>query len=205
MMDYLIIVTISYLLGSIPFGLLLTKFFLKKDIRNIGSGNIGATNVLRSGNKLIGYSTLFLDILKAILPVIYVKYNYPDFFIYISSLSVFLGHVFPIWLKFKGGKGVATYLGILFALSYGLSVLFIFTWIVVSLIFKYSSLSSMFSSLTVLVVTLFRENAVKAIDPNFVFAANIKLILFIFFILILFTHKKNVHNLINRSEQKIKL
>ena len=83
----------------------------------------------------------------------------------------FLGHIFPIWLKFKGGKGVATYLGILFALSYGLSVLFIFTWVVVSLIFKYSSLSSMFSSLTVLVVTLFRENAVKAIDSNFVFAS----------------------------------
>ena len=117
----------------------------------------------------------------------------------------FLGHIFPIWLKFKGGKGVATYLGILFALSYGLSVLFIFTWIVVSLIFKYSSLSSMFSSLTVLIVTLFRENAVKAIDPNFVFANDIKLILFIFFILIIFTHKKNISNLINRTEQKIKL
>ena len=115
-MDYLIIIVISYLLGSIPFGLLLTKLFLKKDIRNIGSGNIGATNVLRSGNKLVGYSTLLLDILKAILPVIYVKFNYPDF-IYISSLSVFLGHVFPIWLKFNGGKGVATYVGILFSIN----------------------------------------------------------------------------------------
>ena len=102
-MDYLIIITISYLLGSVPFGLLLTKFFLNKDIRNIGSGNIGATNVLRSGNKLIGYTTLLLDILKAVLPVIYIKFNHPDF-IYISALSVFLGHVFPIWLNFKGGK-----------------------------------------------------------------------------------------------------
>ena len=87
-MDYLIFIVISYLLGSIPFGLLLTKLFLKKDIRNIGSGNIGATNVLRSGNKLIGYITLLLDIFKAIIPVLFIKFNYPDF-VYISALSVF--------------------------------------------------------------------------------------------------------------------
>jgi len=113
-MDYLIIAAISYLLGSIPFGLLLANLFLKKDIREIGSGNIGATNALRAGNKFIGYTTLLLDIFKAVLPVLYVKLNYPDF-VYISSLSVFLGHVFPLWLKFKGGKGVATYVGILFS------------------------------------------------------------------------------------------
>ena len=82
-MDYLIIIIISYLLGSIPFGLLLTKFFLNKDIRNIGSGNIGATNVLRSGNRLIGYTTLILDILKAIVPVVYIKFNHADFIIYL--------------------------------------------------------------------------------------------------------------------------
>ena len=115
-MEYLLVILISYLLGSIPFGFILTKIFLKKDIRNIGSGNIGATNALRTGNKLIGYLTLTLDILKAILPVIFIKYNHPDF-VYISALSVFLGHLFPIWLKFKGGKGVATYVGILFSLS----------------------------------------------------------------------------------------
>ena len=129
---------------------------------------------------------------------------FPEY-LQLSALMAFVGHVFPVWLKFRGGKGVATYLGILFALSYGLSALFIFTWIVVSLIFKYSSISSMFSSLTVLVVTLFRENAIKAIDPNFVFAANIKLILFIFLILIVFTHRKNISNLKNGTEQKIKL
>ena len=139
-MDYIIIILISYIFGSIPFGLLLTKIFLKKDIRKIGSGNIGATNVFRSGNKFIGYLTLLLDIFKAVLPLIYIKFNYTDF-IYISALSIFLGHIFPIWIKFKGGKGVATFLGILFALSYGLSVLFVFTWIVVTLIFKYSEFS----------------------------------------------------------------
>ena len=116
-MEFLIIPLGSYLLGSIPFGFILTKIFLKKDIRDIGSGNIGATNVLRSGKKSIGYSTLILDITKAVLPVIYVKLNYPDY-IFVASLSAFLGHVFPVWLKFKGGKGVATYIGILFSINF---------------------------------------------------------------------------------------
>ena len=203
-MDIIIVILFSYLSGSIPFGLILTKIFGDQDIRNIGSGNIGATNVLRTGNKFLAALTLVLDILKGYIPVIIAQQYFPGL-IQLSCLLAFLGHVFPIWLKFKGGKGVATYLGILFALSYGLSGLFIFTWVVVSLIFKYSSLSSMFSSFTVLVVTLFRENAVKAIDPNSIFAADIKLILFIFFILIIFTHRKNISNLINGAEQKIKL
>ena len=101
-MEYLIVGIAAYLMGSIPFGLILTKIFLRKDIRDIGSGNIGATNVLRTGSKLIGYLTLVLDITKAIIPVIYVKINFPEL-IYIASLCAFLGHVFPIWLKFKGG------------------------------------------------------------------------------------------------------
>ena len=102
-MEILLISVISYFIGSIPFGFVLTKFFLKKDIRNIGSGNIGATNVLRTGNKTLGYTTLFLDIIKAVIPVVYLKLNYTDY-IFIGSLCIFLGHVFPIWLKFKGGK-----------------------------------------------------------------------------------------------------
>ena len=203
-MEIILVVFFSYLSGSIPFGLILTKFFGNQDVRKIGSGNIGATNVLRTGNRYLAATTLLLDILKGYAPVVITQQYFPEY-LQLSALMAFLGHVFPIWLKFKGGKGVATYLGILFALSNELSILFIFTWVVVSLIFKYSSLSSMFSSLTVLVVTLLRENAVKSIDPNFIFAADIKLILFIFFILIVFTHKKNISNLINRTEQKIKL
>ncbi|SVC07848.1 uncharacterized protein METZ01_LOCUS260702, partial [marine metagenome] len=180
-MDYLIIIVISYLLGSIPFGLLLTKLFLKKDIRNIGSGNIGATNVLRSGNKLIGYSTLFLDILKAILPVIYVKYNYPDF-IYISSLSVFLGHVFPIWLKFNGGKGVATYLGILFGINLMYGLVFGLTWIIIFVFSKYSSLSSLIGTFSI---------------PVYLFITNGNQIIFfvIMFVLIFYTHRENIKRL----------
>ena len=141
-MDYLIVGIVSYLMGSIPFGLILTKIFLNKDIREIGSGNIGATNALRTGNKLIGYSTLILDIAKAIIPVIFVKINYPDL-IYIASLSAFLGHVFPVWLKFKGGKGVATYVGILFALNIYFGIIFSISWFITFFVSKYSSLSSL--------------------------------------------------------------
>ena len=194
----------SYILGSIPFGLLITKFFLKEDIRDVGSGNIGATNVLRTGNKTIGYTTLILDVVKAVTPVIYVKFYFPEF-LYISSLCAFLGHVFPIWLKFKGGKGVATYLGVLFALSLSLSLLFIFTWITVSLIFRYSSLSSMFSTLTVCIVNLVKYNAVSVINKNLVDETNLTFILFVFLILIIFTHRRNIINLKNKSEKKIKI
>ena len=203
-MELFIIGIISYLMGSIPFGLILTKVFLKKDIREIGSGNIGATNALRTGNKSIGYSTLILDVLKAVIPVLYVKINSPDA-IYISALCAFIGHVFPVWLKFKGGKGVATYLGILFAFSYGLSFLFIFTWVVVALIFKYSSVSSMFSALTVFIITTIKDIALQSIDPKFTTEFDIKLILFIFVILIFYTHRKNIYNLKNKKEEKIKL
>ena len=137
-----IIILISYLLGSIPFGFLLTKIFLNKDIRKIGSGNIGATNALRTGNKTLGYATLILDILKAIIPVIFVKIYYSDY-LYISSLCVFLGHVFPIWLKFKGGKGVATYVGILCCINIYLGIIFGIVWLITFVMFKYSSLSSL--------------------------------------------------------------
>ena len=203
-MDVLIVILFSYLSGSIPFGLILTRFFGGQDVRKIGSGNIGATNVLRTGNKYLAAITLILDILKGYAPVVVTQNYFPEY-IQLSALLAFLGHIFPLWLKFKGGKGVATYLGILLALSYSLGFLFMFTWVVVSLIFRYSSLSSMFSSLTVLVITFFRENAVKAINPDVIFAVDIKLILFIFFILIIFTHRKNISNLKNRTEQKIKL
>ena len=106
-LEVILIILISYLFGSIPFGFILTKIFIGKDIRKIGSGNIGATNVLRSGNKFMGYLTLTLDILKAVIPILFIKFYYSDQ-LYLASLSVFIGHVFPVWLKFKGGKGVAT-------------------------------------------------------------------------------------------------
>ena len=129
-MELLTIGIISYLMGSIPFGLILTKIFLKKDIRDIGSGNIGATNALRTGNKFIGYSTLILDVVKAVIPVLYIKVNFPDL-IYVSALCAFLGHVFPVWLKFKGGKGVATYVGIICSINIIFGMVFGICWLVI--------------------------------------------------------------------------
>jgi len=198
----------SYFLGSIPFGLLLTKIFTGKDVREIGSGNIGATNVLRTGNKYLAAITLTLDVLKGYVVIIITKQYFPELILF-SSLLVFLGHLFPVWLKFKGGKGVATYLGILFALSLQLSLLFIFTWLVVSLIFKYSSVSSMFSSLTVFVVSLIRETALPLLTLMTTEQTNppvgMSFVLFIFFILIVFAHRKNISNLKNKTEQKIRI
>ena len=203
-MEIVLVAVFSYLCGSIPFGLILTKIFSKQDIREIGSGNIGATNVLRTGNKYLAFATLFLDILKGYIPVLMAKHFFPEL-LQLSALLAFLGHLFPVWLKFNGGKGVATFLGILFALSYGLAALFIFTWLTVSLIFKYSSLSSIFSSLTVFIVTLITEKVTFAINANTYEEENLKLLLFIILILIIFTHRKNISNLKNGTEQKIKL
>jgi len=203
-MEIILVAVFSYFCGSIPFGLILTKIFTKKDIRKIGSKNIGATNVLRTGNRYLAFATLFLDILKGYIPVLMAKHFFPEL-LQLSALLSFLGHLFPVWLKFNGGKGVATFLGILFALSYGLAALFIFTWLTVSLIFKYSSLSSIFSSLTVFIVTLITEKVTFTINPNSYEEGDLKLLLFIILILIIFTHRKNISKLKNGTEQKIKL
>jgi len=191
-MELGLIILISYLMGSIPFGFILTKIFLKKDIRQIGSGNIGATNVLRAGNKLIGYITLTLDILKAIIPLLVIKFNFPEF-IFLSALSIFIGHVFSLWLKFKGGKGVATYVGILFCINYILGFVFIFFWFIIFLISRYSSLSSLIASLTIPIYHFFIID-----NDNYYF-------FIILFILIFYTHRKNVKRLINNTEFKTKI
>jgi len=189
----LIIVAIySYLLGSIPFGLILTKLFLKKDIRDVGSGNIGTTNVLRTGKKSLAAATLLLDLLIGYLSVI-ITFNYFQDLISYSALLCFVGHIFPIWLKFKGGKGVATYLGVILALSYKFFLIFGIIWLVLSFLFRFASLSSIVSTLTIFLYSYFFENN------------NFSLILFIFFITILYTHRENIVRLKNSSENKIKL
>ena len=191
-MDIFFIGFISYLMGSIPFGFVLTKIFLKKDIREIGSGNIGATNAIRTGNKVIGYSTLFLDIFKAVTPVIYVKIFFQDF-LYIASLCTFLGHVFPIWLKFKGGKGVAAYVGILFAINLYFGVIFIITWFVTFFISKYSSLSSLVGAASIPIYLLI----LTQFDQVIFFT--------IMFVMIFFTHRENIKRLKNKEETKSKI
>ena len=190
-MEIIILSLFSYLVGSIPFGLIFTKFFLKKDVRKIGSGNIGATNVLRAGNKIIALLTLIFDIAKGYL-VVKISFIYFPSLIYLIGLICFIGHIFPVWLKFKGGKGVAVYVGIILALSFKLALIFGATWLIVLFLFRYSSLSSIFASLSLMIYNLiFNDNF-----QNF--------FLILFFLIIVYTHKQNILRIKDKKETKIK-
>jgi glycerol-3-phosphate acyltransferase PlsY len=191
-MDILIVSVYSYILGSIPFGLIITKVFLNKDIRKVGSGNIGTTNVLRTGKKSLAIITLLLDALKGYASVI-VSLIYFNDLVFLSALTCFIGHIFPVWLNFKGGKGVAVYLGIITALSFPLTAVFGICWIVLAFIFKYSSVSSIVGSLSVLLFSIISNNY------------SLSFFLFIIFIIILFTHRENIQRLKNSKENKINL
>jgi len=186
-----IVITYSYILGSIPFGLVITKLFLKEDIRNVGSGNIGATNVLRTGKKILAASTLFFDVSKGFVSV-YLTSKYFSELVYLSGLICFLGHVFPVWLKFKGGKGIATYLGIILALSFKLALVFGVSWLVILYATKYSSLSSIIGSLNVFLFAFLSTS----ISLDFFY--------FTFLMIIIFTHRENIMRLKNKTEDKIK-
>ena len=181
----------SYFLGSIPFGLILTKIFLNKDLREIGSRNIGATNALRTGKKSLGVLTLLFDGLKGYLSVV-ITLNYLPEYIYFSSLLCFLGHIFPVWLKFKGGKGVAVYLGILSSFSIKLGLLFIVSWLIILFFSKYSSISSLISTLLIFVYSLIFKSFSESV------------FFFIIFIIIIYTHRVNIVRLRNKKENKIK-
>ena len=191
-LEIIIVLFYSYFLGSIPFGLIITKIFLNQDIRDVGSGNIGTTNVLRTGKKSLAIATLLLDVLKGYLSVI-ITLKYFNDLIYFSALICFIGHIFPVWLKFKGGKGVATYLGIILALSFNFGIIFGITWLLISFIFKYSSLASMLGALIVLLYSIILDNSILSI------------FLFIIFIIILYTHRENIIRLKDSRETKIKL
>jgi glycerol-3-phosphate acyltransferase PlsY len=191
-LDILYVFVYSYILGSIPFGLIITKIFLGKDIRKVGSGNIGTTNVLRTGKKSLAAATLLFDILKGYFSIL-ITYNYFNDLIYLSALICFIGHIFPVWLKFKGGKGVATYLGVILGISLVLGIVFGITWLVIAVIFRYSSLSSILGSMTVWIY-------------SFLFADEMQsYLLFFLFIIIFFTHKENIIRLKNSKETKIKI
>ncbi len=192
MQEILIILIYSYLLGSIPFGLILTKAFTGKDIRNTGSGNIGATNVLRSSGKVLAVVTLLLDTLKGYLAVAITINFFPEFTL-LSSLIVFIGHIFPVWIKFKGGKGVATYLGILLALNYYFFFIFILSWSIIILIFKYASLASLTSALLIFLFNVY----LNGISQSYSFL--------LFLLLIIYSHKDNIVRLRTGSEKKINL
>ena len=191
-LEIILVLFYSYFLGSIPFGLIITKIFLNQDIRNVGSGNIGTTNVLRTGKKSLAIATLIFDILKGYVSVV-VTLKYFNDLIYFSALICFIGHIFPVWLKFKGGKGVATYLGIILALSFKFGIIFGITWLIISFIFKYSSLASMIGALIIFAYSTILDNTTLSV------------FLFISFIIILYTHRENIVRLKDSKETKIKL
>ncbi len=145
---------LGYLMGSIPFGLLLTRMAGLGDIRAIGSGNIGATNVLRTGNKKLAAATLLLDALKGIAAVLIVRAIAPDLAL-AAGLAAFLGHLFPIWLKFKGGKGVATYIGVLFAIAWQAGLFFCAVWLLVAVTLRLSSLAALVAAVLTPILLFF--------------------------------------------------
>ena len=190
-LDILYVLVYSYFLGSIPFGLIITKIFLGKDIRNIGSGNIGTTNVLRTGKISLAAATLLFDILKGYISIT-ITYKYFNEFVYLSALICFIGHIFPVWLKFKGGKGVATYLGIILGISFLLGIVFGIVWLITIVIFRYSSLSSLLGAMIVFIYSVFLSGE------------TLSYFLFIIFVIIVFTHRENIIRLKNSKENKIK-
>lgn len=195
--NYLFLISIVYFFGSIPFAYILPKIFGLGDIRKLGSGNVGATNVLRAGNKLLAIIVLAFDIIKGFAPLFILKNYYHNelseiIILFIGSAAI-LGHIFPIWLKFKGGKGVATYIGFLFAINYIFGIIFIITWLLIAFLKKYSSLASI-TSLVLLPIFVML----------FSYEKQIIYLLILINLIIISKHYSNIYRLINKSETKIK-
>jgi glycerol-3-phosphate acyltransferase PlsY len=189
-MTALLAFAFGYLLGSIPFGVLLTRATGGPDLRSIGSGNIGATNVLRTGRKGLAAATLLCDVLKGTVAVVAATHYGPDAAL-AAGLGAFLGHLFPIWLKFKGGKGVATYIGLLIGLHWPAALIFCAIWLTVAAVSRYSSLAALIASaLTPLGLWLLGR-------PD---AAALFLLLTV---LLWVMHRANIARLLNGSEGKI--
>ena len=191
LMNIFLVILFAYLIGSIPFGIIISKIMGLGNLRNIGSGNIGATNVLRTGNKLAAILTLIFDLLKGAIAVIITYYIFNDTTAQIAALSSFLGHCFPIWLKFKGGKGVATFIGISLALYWPAGILICLTWVLIAFLSRTSSLSALISSLSsILWVWVLGV-------PSAVF------IMTVLTILIWYRHIENIKRIIKNTEPKI--
>ena len=185
----LALILAAYFIGSIPFGLLFTKWGGKGNIRNIGSGNIGATNVLRTGSKLLAFLTLFFDGLKGYAAVKLGAYFGVEFW---AAIAVLVGHMFPVWLKFQGGKGVATYLGVLLALSVPLGAQAILGWLSFLVLFGYSSLAAILTCVLIALTTW-----IWCYGDMFVYVT------LLMGVLIIFRHKNNIQRLVNKTEPKV--
>jgi glycerol-3-phosphate acyltransferase PlsY len=183
----------GYLSGSIPFGLLLTRMAGLGDVRAIGSGNIGATNVLRTGSKKLAAATLLLDMLKGLAPVLAARLVSGDAAALVAAAGAFAGHVFPLWLKFRGGKGVATYLGILLGLAWQLALVFIATWITIAFFSRISSLAALLAVIFVIPAAFVFDLGHLAF-----YLAGLAFIIWL-------THKSNIARLISGKETRINL
>ena len=188
--EVFLIILFSYILGSIPSGVILAKFFALDDIRKIGSGNTGTTNVLRTGNYIAAALTLILDFSKACL-AIYLTLMINEQLIILSSLFILIGHIFPVWLRFKGGKGFASYLGIVFMINFYLFSFIALIWIFIFLVIRISSLSALISSFSSILLTYFLFNSDE-------------LLIFILTLIIFISHYENIKRLVNGTEKKIK-
>ena len=181
----------GYLAGSIPFGILISKILGLGDLRKIGSGNIGATNVLRTGNKLAAFLTLLFDFSKGICAVLIVRQFFSEDAVQVSAFSALVGHCFPIWLTFRGGKGVATFLGVTIALSFIIGIICCFVWLFVAVVRKMSSLASLTSSASAPIAAIFLDH------PNTI------LLLVLLMSVVFFRHKQNIDRIIKGVEPKI--
>jgi glycerol-3-phosphate acyltransferase PlsY len=182
---------LGYLLGSVPFGLLLTKAAGLGDLRRIGSGNIGATNVLRTGSKWIAALTLLLDMAKGLLPVLIARQAWGEDYAILAAIGALMGHIFPVWLRFKGGKGVATYIGALAGLHWPLAVLFALAWLLAAFVWRMSSLAALIAS------------AAVAVGSAILVPGRLSIALFILSAVIFITHRANIARLLRKQEPRI--
>ncbi|WP_214470922.1 glycerol-3-phosphate 1-O-acyltransferase PlsY [Mesorhizobium sp. dw_380] len=180
----------GYLLGSIPFGLLLTRAAGLGDVRQIGSGNIGATNVLRTGNKGLAAATLLLDALKGTAAVLIAGHFAPETAVW-AGLGAFLGHLFPVWLGFKGGKGVATYLGVLISLAWQVALIFAVVWLVMAYLFRFSSLAALTAAVVVPIALYVLSTP------------QVALLFVVMSIIVFIKHRANISRLLAGTEGKI--
>ena len=188
----IIFILIGYLIGSFPSGLVYTRLAGMEDIRNLGSGNIGATNVLRTGNKKIALATLITDILKGVAAILIAKSFLSDTQATFIGVAAFLGHIYPVWLKFKGGKGVATYIGVIAGLSIWAVTGFALIWLIMAGLFRYSSLAALTASLAVPIIFYLQPNS-----------QNIALISLVMTFIVFFKHLENIQRLWKGVETKI--
>jgi acyl phosphate:glycerol-3-phosphate acyltransferase len=192
-MQYFLSAILGYVLGSVPFGLLLTKAAGLGDVRSIGSGNIGATNVLRTGNKPIAIATLLCDVLKGTIPVLIAAHYYDFNASLVAGFAAMAGHIFPMWLGFKGGKGVATLIGVLFGLYWPIALIFLAVWLAFAFAFKFSSLAELASSMLLPIWALLLGHLELALP------------LTLLAVIVWITHRANISRLMNKTESKISL